>query len=263
MKSRFNYIKQILILFLILASSALKAQCWKEFSTGMYHTLAIKEDGTLWAWGFNQFGQLGDGTENNSVVPVQVGTSNDWKMVNAGGAFSMAIKNNGTLWGWGYNYSGQLGLGTSGEGSLYYTTPQQVGTLNTWKTVSADSGGSTLALKNDGTLWGWGTTIGIMPSYGADTVATPTQIGTDNDWKQVDHFGSVSFGIKTNGTLWGWGTSFGNGELGAGMINYYAVPTQIGTSSDWKQISSGHRYNMAIRNDGSLWLPGARILKGN
>jgi alpha-tubulin suppressor-like RCC1 family protein len=86
---------------------------WKLVSAGRQHSLAIKTDGTLWVWGLNDYGQLGDGTNINKSSPIQIGTSNNWKQVTAGNWFSTAIKNDGTLFSCGRNDYGQLGDGTT------------------------------------------------------------------------------------------------------------------------------------------------------
>ena len=85
---------------------------WFIVTAGWYHTTAIKSDGTLWAWGYNNYGQLGDGTVINKNTPVQIGADTDWITVIVGLNYTTAIKRNDTLWAWGDNRSGQLGDGT-------------------------------------------------------------------------------------------------------------------------------------------------------
>ena len=84
-----------------------------SISAGVYHTLSIQSDGTLWAWGWNIFGQLGDGVGGDSYSPIQIGTDTDWILVATGVGHSVALKAGGTLWAWGYNIYGQLGDGTT------------------------------------------------------------------------------------------------------------------------------------------------------
>jgi alpha-tubulin suppressor-like RCC1 family protein len=88
---------------------------WASVTAGYGHTVAIKTDGTLWAWGYNGDGELGDGTTVDKNIPVQIGTATNWKSVAAGLVHTVAIKTDGTLWAWGFNGSGQLGDVTSGE----------------------------------------------------------------------------------------------------------------------------------------------------
>jgi hypothetical protein len=119
---------------------------WKEIDAGPTHSLAIKNDGTLWMWG-----RL-DWTVQNSQIyePTQIGTENDWKMISAGSYTAAAIKNNGTLWVWGMNGYGQLGIGNAQTQSL----PVQLGT-DLWLSVNAGYF-CMHGTKDDGTLWGWG-----------------------------------------------------------------------------------------------------------
>ena len=103
---------KLLLLFLFCSLNTF-AQCWTTVAAGYNHTIGIKTDGTLWAWGRNDYGQLGDGTNTNKNVPTQIGTDTNWKLIAAGDNHTMAIKDNGTLWAWGRNNYGQLGDGTT------------------------------------------------------------------------------------------------------------------------------------------------------
>ncbi|WP_396188706.1 hypothetical protein [Flavobacterium sp.] len=92
--------KTIILIILILGSLYSQAQCWSTISAGNYHTAAIAPNGTLWTWGRNLYGQLGDGTTTNRNTPTQIGTATNWLKVEAGEEFTKAIKTNGTLWAW-------------------------------------------------------------------------------------------------------------------------------------------------------------------
>lgn len=226
--------------------------CWKSFSSGEFFSLGITSDGKLWSWGFNNFAQLGLGTQGNTSNPLksQIGTDTDWKEVEAGLEYGLAIKDNGTLWAWGANSFGMLGDGT-GETRK---SPIQVGTDSNWSKVSANET-FTLALKSDGTLWAWGRNNEGQIGDGTYTVrAVPTQIGVDTDWSEISAGQRHSVAIKKNGTLWAWGVH-DNGQLGLGTTSFANVniPTQVGSSSDWKTISAGRNFNLAIKKDGTLW----------
>ncbi|MCX6924292.1 MAG: immunoglobulin domain-containing protein, partial [Verrucomicrobia bacterium] len=136
----------------VLTVSALPPQAlvFRQVSARGSHTVAVKADGTLWAWGYNNYGQLGDGTTDSKSSPVQVGTDTKWQVVAAGYYHTVAVKTDGTLWAWGYNNSGQLGDGTRASKS----SPVQVGTDTNWQVVAAGDY-YTVAVKTDGTLWAW------------------------------------------------------------------------------------------------------------
>ncbi len=105
--------KPLLIVFMLLVSCISFSQtgCWKHVCGTVNHTLAIKNDGILWAWGLNDSGQLGDGTLIDRNAPIQIGLDNNWKEISAGSFYSIALKKDGTMWIWGSNEAGQLGIG--------------------------------------------------------------------------------------------------------------------------------------------------------
>jgi alpha-tubulin suppressor-like RCC1 family protein len=107
---------------------------WASVGIGNYNVLAVKTDGTLWAWGAADAGALGNGTSTpNLSSPVQIGALTDWAQVAAGNAFSLAIKTNGTVWNWGINTTGQLGNG----GTTTTSSPVQVDNGSGWTKISA------------------------------------------------------------------------------------------------------------------------------
>lgn len=254
MKTPFNIKNQTLfIFFLLLVNFVSFGQCWSKITSGGGHTLAIKNDGTLWAWGPNIRGELGDGTFESRNIPIQIGTGNNWKEVKAGAYHTIAIKEDGTLWAWGWNYSGQLGDGTFIDKNI----PTQIGTENNWVKVFAKIGHQSMALKSDGSLWAWGFNIGGQLGDGTNTDKnTPTQIGTENNWEKIVPGNYHTMGIKNNGTLWGWGVNE-YGQLGDGTNTDKNIPTQIGTDNDWREVSVGFYHTVAIKTDGSIWTWGS------
>jgi len=230
------------------------ASDWKFISAGLDHTLAIKNDGTLWAWGYNFHGHLGDGTYDDRHRPVQIGTENNWKTVATGLNFSIAIKTDGTLWGWGFSSVGSIGLLTNGE----FTSPTRIGTDNDWKSIAVGKQGlHTLALKNSGALYVfgsiWSSGIGALGlGENVNFALVPTQIGTNSDWRYISAGFNNSFGIKNNGTLWGWGQN-DFGQLGDGTTQDKVLPTQIGSDDDWSTISEGYYHTVGLKNSGGLY----------
>jgi len=254
---------------------------WKEVSHGSGHVAAIKTDGTLWTWGLNYRGELGDNTSGTSSYkssPVQTITGgNNWKQVACGGTpytttihnnssgvqvsepvggFTAAIKTDGTLWLWGANHSGQLGNNNSS--SFYennYSSPVQTTTGGTtWKQVACGFE-HTASIKTDGTLWIWGENtngqLGIGVSAGSKS--TPVQIaGGGTNWKQVSCGNLHTAAIKTDGTLWAWGDN-NNSQLGDGTAVAKYTPIQVGLSTEWKYVSCAYQSVYAIKTNGTLW----------
>ncbi|MCX6208961.1 MAG: hypothetical protein NTZ59_05525, partial [Bacteroidetes bacterium] len=222
--------------------------CWKMISTGFNHTIAIKKDGTLWAWGQNTYGQVGDGTNTHRNMPTQIGTDTNWESVSAKGFHTVAIKKDGTLWAWGQNSFGQVGDGTSTNRNV----PVQIGTATNWAQIS--SGLSfTLALKKDSTLWAWG--YNILGQLGDGTLVnknTPIKIGNANNWVNIGTGEFHSAAIKADGTLWTWGSN-SNGQLGDGTTVNKTTPTQIGTDNNWASFKGGNAHTIALKTDNTIW----------
>jgi len=245
------------------------------------HLLAVRSDGTLWAWGANTGGQLGDGTKVTKDLPNQIGVKTNWSKAFAGGSHSLALRSDGTLWAWGLNTYGQLGAvrmktfsETNGSSNISVTTyqkavavsdqvrPIQVDTSKNWLTLSA-GGQHNLALKKDRSLWVWGDQskgqLGLG-SVGAATTETntnsakvisPARLGSAF-WSDVSAGLDHSLGVRTDGTLWGWGNN-GAGQLGDGTRVERKTPVQIGAANNWKKVWAGNAGSFAQKNDGSLF----------
>jgi alpha-tubulin suppressor-like RCC1 family protein/Leucine-rich repeat (LRR) protein len=240
--------KTLLLLLTILSCLQINSQCWKTVTSGYSYTVATQTDNSLWSWGENKSGQLGDGTLLNNYTPKKIGTATDWKIVVTGTNHTVALKNDGSLWTWGSNKEGQLGDGTYTGKSI----PIQIGTATNWQTVAAGNQ-YTVALKNDGTLWAWGDNyFGELGNGTSSGSSIPKQIGTATDWKSITVGYYHTIALKTDGTLWTWG---GNnaGQLGDGTISKSYSPKKIGTATDWKIICGGGSHTLAIKTDGSLW----------
>ncbi|WP_106915321.1 RCC1 domain-containing protein [Chryseobacterium aurantiacum] len=224
------------------------AGCWQKINAGFLHSLGIKTDGTLWTWGFNPLGELGDGTTVSRSTPKQIGSSSNWQKIAAAKYISFAIKTDGTLWGWGANFLSQLGDGTTVAKNI----PTQIGIATDWADIAVGEA-HTLAIKTDGTLWAWGRNF--LGQLGDGTIVNktvPTQIGTETNWKSIAAGNDFSVAIKTDGTLWSWGWNY-YGQLGNGTSDGKHVPTQIGTETNWKSIATGYYHCAAINTNGILY----------
>ena len=223
---------------------------WVKVSPSLFFAVALRSDGTIWAWGQDDFNQTGNPPSSESQnVPVQVGTGTDWIDVATNtDRTAFALKADGTLWGWGENAFSLL-VPASNVYSL--PVPTQINSVNTWVKMSV-GGTHILAQKNDGTLWAWGSGAarGVGPDINPGII--PNQIGTDT-WKYFTTGGNTSFGVKTDGTLWAWGNNL-NGKLGDGTTITRFYPVQIGSDTNWDTVQArNYATTMATKTDGSIY----------
>jgi alpha-tubulin suppressor-like RCC1 family protein len=241
-----------------------KATDWLTVAAGAQHTLALKTDGSLWGWGYNVHGEVGDGTQQQRDEPARIGSDNDWRTIRAGPSHSLAIKQDGSLWAWGRNDRGRLGDGTK-EKRL---APTRIGTASDWLALAAGDS-HTLALKTEGTLWSWGdNSDGQLGDATSNEHDSPQQIGSDTDWIQIAAAGSFSLAVKADGSLWAWGNNE-TGQLGDGTTNRRVAPQRIGLDNDWAAVAGGaafvfesndfvnKNFILGLKLDGSLWSWGA------
>jgi alpha-tubulin suppressor-like RCC1 family protein len=202
-------------------------------------TLAIDDENSLWAWGANTAGQLGDKTTINRSTPVQI-SKTSWNQIAVGLSHSLGIKNDGTLWGWGLNTNGQAGF-------------------LSWKAIASGIVHS-LAIASDNSLWAWGQGTGGAlgdPTTVANKSSPFRIFASSSTSDTVSFFSAVAAGdrhsaaIDTLGRLWMWGFNT-SGQLGNSTTVSRSSPVQVGTSS-WTSVSVGFNHTLAIRVDGTLW----------
>jgi alpha-tubulin suppressor-like RCC1 family protein len=219
---------------------------WAAVVAGSAHALALKSNGTLWAWGAGTRGQVGDGALTDRSATVQVGQGARWTHVAAGTEHSLALRSDGTLWAWGANSFGQLGDGTATDRAA----PVRVGSGRKWASVSA-AGTRTLAIASDGSLWAWGQdSAGLLGAVDATAIPNPTRVGSDSDWTNVFPGWGRTFAIKTDGSLWEWRRS---GEETSGTAGIGGAPTRVGTDTGWLSVGVGSGSIVAVKSDGTLW----------
>jgi alpha-tubulin suppressor-like RCC1 family protein len=240
---------------------------WKQVACGNTHTAAIKTDGTLWLWGINLQGQLGDNTTITKSTPVTTfAGGTNWKQVSGGNSHTAAVKTDGTLWTWGLcNSSNKSGIVLIGALGINNTTLLNISTPVTtfaggtnWKQVSCGQFYAA-AIKTDGTLWTWGQGgSGQLGNNAAANRITPvTTFAGGTNWKQVSAFpfGSASTSaIKTDGTLWSWGFSLSLGDNT--LVGKVTPVTTFAGGTNWKQVYSLGTRVSAIKTDGTLWVWG-------
>jgi alpha-tubulin suppressor-like RCC1 family protein len=234
---------------------------WQQLQCGTSSFGCIKTNGTLWMWGHNVSGQLGNSSTIGRSSPVQtVSGGTNWKQVSVGGwnpasQTSGAIKTDGTLWMWGSNSSGAIG----NNNTISQSSPvQTIAGGTNWKFIAA-SGTNSAAIKTDGTLWTWGAnTFGTMGDNSTINRSSPVQtVASGTNWKYVTANNSITACIKTDGTLWLWGYN-AIGVLGDNSTINRSSPVQtVAGGTNWKQVSMGYRQMAAVKTDGTLWMWGS------
>ena len=239
----------------VLAYDMGKAGRYNVISCGEGHTGAIDINGSLWMWGHNNSGELGDGTTNNSNIPIKV--MDNVTTVSCGYGNTAAVRTDGSLWMWGWNYYGQLGNDTTEDSNIPVKVMDNVTTVSCgWY--------HTAALKSDGSLWTWGSNLN--GSVGNGGVGNNKTVEDDPiqtiPVKVMDNVTTVNCGqsytaaIQTDGSLWVWGND-SDGQLGNGASGRFSnstVPVKI--MDDAVAVSCGTSHTAAIQTDGSLWMWG-------
>lgn len=242
---------------LLLAAAAARSQTVTQASAGFYNTLFLKSNGSLWATGWDLYGQLGNGAYDTSYpygvdTPVQI-LSSGVAAISAGGEHSLFLKTNGSLWAMGWNAYGQLGDGTTDAGNYETNHPEQIVSSG----VTAISAGlnHSLFLKSGGSLWAMGDNsygqLGDGGSNGGNYLTNrPEKIVASNVTAIAAGYRHSLF-LKSDGSLWGMGDN-AYGQLGNGMWTGTNVPMEI-VSSNVTAIAAGDQDSFFLESDGSLW----------
>lgn len=209
---------------------------------------SIKTDGTLWVWGLNESGQIGDNTTVSKSTPLQTVTGGtNWKCVEGGVRNFSSIKTDGTLWTWGYNANARLGDDTTVNKS---SPVQTVAAGTNWRIATA--GRTSAGLKTDGTLWLWGANgFGeIGNNNNTVNISSPVQtISAGVNWRTISS-GYHSSSIKTDGTLWIWGRGT-SGSLGNFATTNQSSPVQtMSGGTNWRSAKTSNLKITALRLTG-------------
>ena len=229
-------------------------------AAGGAHTLVLKEDGTVWAWGSNYCGELGLGDATDRSSPVQVTSlGNNASSLAAGGysqdvnrgGYSLALKEDGTVWAWGYNNYGQLGLGDTTSRS----SPEQVTALGSSVKALAAGYYHSLALKGDGTVWACGFNSSGQLGLGDTTNrSSPVQVASlGNSVKALAAGYYHSLALQGDGTVWACGFN-SSGQLGLGDTTNRSSPVQVtALGSNIEALTAGAWHSLALKGDGTVW----------
>jgi alpha-tubulin suppressor-like RCC1 family protein len=228
---------------------------------GDQHSVALRSDGTVWAWGNNGWGQLGNGTYTRSLTPTQVSGLTNVKAIAAGQLHNLALKTDGTVWAWGFNYFGQVRIGSSGDRGNVLSPVQVTGLAGV---IAVAAGGDTsFALKSDGTVWAWGYDGQGQLGNGAsdeDPHGTPTRVKNLSTAMAIGAGVSHALAVRADGTVSAWGDNQ-TSELGATTTSHCSVyqtpcspvPVAVVGLSGVAAVAGGWGDSLALKSDGTAW----------
>lgn len=244
------------------------------------HSLALKKDGTVWAWGSNRYGELGDGTTTAKSTPVQVvglggsGYLTGVVAIAAGGHHCLALKSDGTVWAWGKGTEGQLGNNAAsnsatpvqvvGPGGVDYLTGIIAIAAGSYYATSVGAlVGYSLALKSDGTVWSWGANYyGELGDGTTSSKSTPVNVSGLTDVTAIvgarggylgDNTprGGFSLAVKSDGTIWSWGLN-NSGQLGDGTTSNRLTPVKVSGKGNVTTVAAGGHHSVAANTTKAL-----------
>jgi alpha-tubulin suppressor-like RCC1 family protein len=213
---------------------------------------ALRSDGTVWGWGGDFAGQLGDGSMTNRSTAVQAQGVGNVVAIATGFDHTLALRSDGTLLAWGDNSEGQLGDGTTTGRTHAAPVP---GLAN----VVAIAAGlrHSVALLSDGTVWGWGDNINGELGDGTTTQRhSPVQVGGLGHVVAIATGWGATLAVRADGTVWSWGNNF-YGQLGDGTTTNRLTPVQVVGLANVTHVAAGFSHGLALRSDGTVWSWGA------
>jgi RNA polymerase sigma factor (sigma-70 family) len=229
-----------------LVNSTLKLMAWAKVKTALVAGTATVLLGTTGLI-------VADYALAQPVIPGQrtgLPTGSVSPQIAMGATHGLILAGDGSLWSWGEDWLGWPLLGIAGVSTQ--TSLQKIGSETNWVRIQT-SGTHNLALKADGTLWGWGQNNDHQAGMNsAQSLLVPTLAFPGNNWKEIATGGSHNLALKTDGTLWSWGNNWA-GPLGIGTTEDKAQPTQVGTETNWTRISAGSISSLGLKADGTLW----------
>lgn len=227
-----------------------------EVAGSHYHTLALLADGTVWAWGDNTWGELGNGTNISSSTPQSVPNVTDIIAIAAGTDHSLALRSDGTVLAWGGCGWGQCGVGISGT---HLTSPAQVHWLTNIVAISAGEYFS-MALRSDGTVWTWGKNVYGQLGNGTTTNATTAvMVSGINNAIQIAAGGDHAMALRANKTIMAWGRN-NFGQLGNNSTTDSTLPVSTVYFGTVAELAAGSNHSLARGEDGLVYAWGANTV---
>lgn len=224
---------------------------WAELSVGASHGMALKTNGSLWTWGQNNYGQIGDGTTSNRFSPFEILPGSRWRASAAGSFNSYALGDDGTIWGWG--------LDPTTGGKRNDLSPAQIGTDTNWIALAAGDY-HLLGLKRDGTVWIHGQNAGVAArGFATSSVAGFVQLGTNTDWREIYCGQNFSVLRKADGSWWLAGD---NSSFRPRVYSAFSVggePRRMPESFEPWAFAAGGSTIILLNKDGKLWTWGDRL----
>ena len=223
---------------------------WSAVSAGEFHTCAINTSKSLYCWGWNVSGQLGDGTNVSRFSPKQIGSSGVWASVSAAGTHTCAVTTGKSLYCWGWNARGQIGDGTTGTDRY---SPRKIGSTGVWASV-AGGGLHTCAITTGKSLYCWG--FNQYGQIGDGTTGTnrpsPRKIGASGAWASVTAGYLHTCAVTTGKSLYCWGDN-SEGQVGDGTTSTRSSPRRIGSTGAWALAEAGYIHTCAVSSGKSLY----------
>ncbi|WP_224367417.1 RCC1 domain-containing protein [Hyalangium versicolor] len=221
-----------------------------SLSAGRTFALALRRDGSVWAWGNNTSGQIGNGTQSARELPQQVPGLYGVVAVAAGSEHSLVLRKNGSLWTWGLNMYGAMGTGSDRR-----TSPVPVAGL---RDVQALDVGvyQALAVDQDGSVWSWG----LSHDHSHSMQAAPQRVQGLTQAVAVASGNLHSLAVRQDGTVWAWGDN-AQGQLGDGTVGgLRTTPAPVQDLQDVVAVAAGENFSLALKQDGTVWAWGANYL---
>ena len=219
-----------------------------QIAAGYAHTVALKANGTVFVWGSNSCGQLGDGSSNDKSVPTQVLGMTEITAISAGWSHTVALKSNGNVYAWGYNWNGQVGDGTNVQRYL----PVQTCDIGDVKAITA-GWEHTVAITETGDVYAWGRNdMGQLGDGSINDGLTPVQTLNISGIQAVSAGAGHTAALKENGLVYTWGRN-ANGQLGDDSRNDSLTPVQTVNISEVQAVAAGASHTIALKENGDIY----------